>query len=183
MNSGDLLPEKTAVQLDKVNPMSVMTNVLLRSDVDGTTDHTFYPVRDVPFPHWRTNVDGLPLSGQKRIESQFEVLKNGKTRVNVKIINPIMELIPAGTVNSAGVQASPRVADEESISITWFLSDRGNQDTRAELQRMVAHLMAGANATSGGFTTPVGGVAHSFKNVAPASVIPYAIANLLFPGG
>lgn len=163
--------------------MGAMTNLLVRSDVDGTSDLTFLPVRDTPFPHWRTNASGLPITGQKRVETQFETLKNGKVKVNIKVVNPIMELIPAGTVNSSGVQAAPMVADEDSFSGTFFLSPRGSTDTRAELMRMVAHLLVGAGVTTSTILNPVTAGAHAWRDVAAAGYpVPYSIINLLFPG-
>lgn len=162
--------------------MPAMANVLLRSDVDGTTDHTFFPVKDIPFPSWRENVSGLPISGQGRIEVQNEDLKDGAKRVNLKVIKPIMEVIPAGTVNSAGVQAAPAVADTEWVSVTWRLSPRGTNDTRAELQRMLAHLIAGASSATGQLVHPVSSAAHAYRDVGSGNSVPYAIANLLFPG-
>lgn len=160
--------------------MPAMTSILLRKDSDNT-DAVFFPVRDVPFPHWRTNVSGMTEAGQSRIESQFEKQKNGKTRVNVKIIKPIMAVIPAGTVNAAGVQAGPTVVDEESVSVTFFLSPSGTDATRAELTRMLAHLMSGGGSTTGQ-VAPVTGSADTYKVASSAYVVPYAIINLLFPG-
>lgn len=162
--------------------MPAMANVLLRSDVDGTSDHTFYPVKDIPFPSWRENVSGLPIAGQGRLEVQNETLKDGASRVNLKLIKPIMEVIPAGTVNSAGVQAAPMIADTEWVSVTWRLSPRGTNDTRAELQRMLAQLVSGASSSSGQQVSPVSGGAHAYRDVGTGNAVPYAIANLLFPG-
>lgn len=162
--------------------MPAMANVMLRSDVDGTSDHTFYPVKDIPFPSWRENVSGLPIAGQGRLEAQNEDLKDGAKRVNLKLIKPIMEIIPAGTVNSAGVQAAPAVADTEWVSVTWRLSPRGTNDTRAELQRMLAQLVSGAGYAVGDLVNPVTSGAHAYRDIGSNRVVPYAIANLLFPG-
>lgn len=159
--------------------MPAMTNILLRSDA-AAVDHTLIPVRDIPFPSWRTNEDGVPVTGQKRLDLQFETLKNGKTKVNFKVGLPIMEVIPAGTVGASGVQAAPQVADEDSFSGTFFLSPRGTQTTRAELMRVVAHLMMGATSVTGtgvnAATAAVGAVKSS------TSPLHYAVVNLLFPG-
>lgn len=162
--------------------MPQMSNILLRSDVDGLTDHVLYPVRDIPFPSWRENVSGLPIAGQGRLEVQNETMKDGAVRVNAKIVKPIMEIIPAGTVNSAGVQAAPAVADTEWASVTFRLSPRGTGDTRAELMRMLAQLICGAGSTSGAMLSPTAGPAHAFRDTTDIRPLPYAIANLLFPG-
>lgn len=162
--------------------MPAMSNLLLRKDADGTTDVTLYPVKDFPFPVWRSNDPSLPLAGQMRLELSFETLKSGKIRVNHKLTKPIMAVIPAGTVNSSGIQAAPEVVDEESISTTYFLSPRGNHDTRAELLRFNAHLEIGASATTGDGNNPAVAVANAYKNASSSKMVPYSLVNLLFPG-
>lgn len=159
--------------------MPAMTPLLLKNE-DGTTDSTLQPVRDVPFPHWRTNTDGYPTAGEERLEVQYETLKNGKVKVNVKLVKPILEVVPAGTVNSAGVQAAAQVADEDAISCTFFLSPRGTQSTRAQLMRHFVHVLSGASSTTATQVQPVSGTANAWKT--SALPIPYAIINLLFPG-
>lgn len=161
--------------------MPAMSNILVRSDVDGTSDVTFYPLKDNPFPQWRTNISGTPLLGQSRIETQWENLKGGAMRINLKIIKPILEVIPAGTVNSSGVQAAPMVADDEFVSVTWKVSPRGSSDTRAELQRWLSHVMSGAGSISGS-TMGVSSAAHAYRDASSSYVLPYVISNLLFPG-
>lgn len=161
--------------------MPAMSNILLRNE-DGTTDLTLLPLRDSPFPVWRGNDQSLPLEGQVRLEVQYETLKNKKTRVNVKLIKPIMAVIPAGTVNSAGQQAMAEVIDEESISTTFFLSPRGGHATRAALARHNAHLMVGANVSAGSLLSPSGSGVETWLNCSSTSILPYAIVNLLFPG-
>lgn len=162
--------------------MPAMSNILVRSDVDGTSDVTFHPLKDSPFPQWRTNISGMPLLGQSRIETQWENLKGGAMRINLKVVKPILEVIPAGTVNSSGVQAAPMVADDEFVSVTWRVSSRGSHDTRAELQRWLAHILNGASSATGTTISPVAGAAHGYRDAGNNSVVPYMISNLLFPG-
>ncbi|DAD50852.1 TPA_asm: coat protein [ssRNA phage SRR5466727_1] len=164
--------------------MPAMSKILVRSDVDGTTDVTFHPIKDFPFPSWRTNDAGKALLGQSRLDVQWEAPAKpaGKYRVNIKLATPIMEVIPAGTVNSAGVQAAPTVADEESVSCTFFFSSRGTADTRAEMVRAFQHILAGANDVTGTGLIPKNAVAHAFRDATSTLPVPYALANLLFPG-
>lgn len=160
--------------------MPSMTNILLKKD-DGT-DNTYYPVTDRPSPHWRTNVSGIGDSGQARLEFQTEKMKNGKTRANLKVTQPIMEVIPSGSVNAMGIQAAPMVADEESVSITFYLSPRGTNETRADLFRQVAHLLQGAGANTTMNLVVSGVTADVIRDCAAASPVPYGIVNLLWPG-
>lgn len=162
--------------------MPQMTNMLVRSDVDGLANHTFIPARDVPNPLWRTNVAGIPVIGQSTYEVQWEAMKNGKTKVNCKLAVPIMEVVPAGTVNSEGRQAGPAVADLESVSCTFFFSPRGTTDTRAEIVRMFMGIMQGASNANGGGTSPITGAAHAYRDVVNTQQVPYGLVNLLFPG-
>jgi len=159
--------------------MPVMTQILLRKD-GAAADNTFLPVKDVPFPSWRTNVDGLATEGQAKIDMMWQEGKN-ETKVNVKVALPIMEIIPAGTVDASGRTASPKVAGVDSASITFFLSNRGTQTTRAELMRAVAHLCSGANSATDGHNNPTSaGAVGSYK--ASSSPMIYGIVNKLFPG-
>lgn len=160
--------------------MAVMTNLLLRRD-SAATDVTLVPKTDRPFPSWRTDVDGESENQAITLDAQWEKMKSGKTRVNVKLNKPIMEVVPAGTVNASGVQAAPRVADIETISVTMITSPRGTQTTRADLLRLMTHLLSGANSTAGSGYSPKDGVVDAFKStMAP---ITYGLVHQLMPGG
>lgn len=161
--------------------MPQMTNILVKSDADGS-DITLHPVRDVPFPHWRTNIPGVPIVGQRRLELMYETMKNGKVRVNFKVVNPIMEVIPSGAVSAAGTQAAAKVADEDSFSGTFFFSPRGSHATRAELVRMAAHILVGASASANAIVNPAVSTAESYIDATTSYPLPYALVNLLFPG-
>lgn len=160
--------------------MPTMQNVLVKKD-DGT-DVTLYPVDDKDgIATWRSNISGISVNGQARLTIQYETMKNGKVRVNEKLTLPIMAVIPAGSVNNAGVQAAPTVLDEESRSTTYYLSPLGSNETRADLFRMGAHLTVGAGSTTGMTLNPQNTTADTFRDVTNGSVLPYGIVNLLFP--
>jgi len=159
--------------------MPQMTTILLKKD--DASDVTLVPVSDTPNPHWRTNISGIAAAGQVRLEEKAEEMKNGRVRVNVKLTLPIMEVVPSGTVNAAGFQAAPIVADEEAISMTAYFSPRGSNETRADLVRMFAHLVSGATSVSGGSAYPQSSTADTFRDVSSASPAPYGLVNLLWP--
>lgn len=159
--------------------MPAMTNLLLKGDASAT-DIALVPVSDVPFPKWRTDVDGESELQATKLDVQWERLKNGKTRVNVKLVKPIMEVIPSGTVTAAGVAAAPKVADEEFISVTMMCSPRGTQSTRAELLRLVSHLLSGATSVTATGMNPSLTTVGAFKG-STAPVV-YGLVHLLFPG-
>lgn len=160
--------------------MAVMTNLLLRRD-SAATDVTLIPKTDRPFPSWRTDVDGESEYQAITLDAQWEKMKSGKTRVNVKLNKPIMEVVPAGTVNASGVQAAPRVADVETISVTMITSPRGTQTTRADLLRLMVHLLSGATSVTGSGASPVGGAVDVFKN--STAPLTYGFVHQLMPGG
>lgn len=162
--------------------MPIMTNILLRKD-SAAADNTFLPVKDVPFPEWRTNVDALSTEGQARINMMWQEGKN-EAKVNVKIAMPIMEIIPAGSVDASGRTAAPKVAGIDSVSVSFFLSNRGTQATRAELMRALAHLCVGAGNSTDGLVNPTSAsAANAYKNASNGSPLIYGIVNKLFPGG
>jgi len=158
--------------------MPNMTSILLKRD-DGL-DITLFPVSDTP-PTWRSNISGISNGGQVLLKAQYEELKNGRMKVNVKLDVPIMEVIPTGSVAASGFQAAPTVADVESISVTFYLSKRGSNETRADLYRMFAHLLIGAGSTSGQYIFPGNGLADTYRDIASGYVAPYSIVNLVLP--
>lgn len=165
--------------------MPQMNNLLLKKD-DGT-DVTLKPQTDRwPTLVWRTNVTGTPVLGQSTLKLQSEEITSGvnkgKTRVNIQLAVPIMEIIPAGSVDASGHTAGAAVADVESVSMTFFLSPRGTNETRADLVRMFAHLMVGATAVTGQKVDPSTITADSYRDIAEASMLPYSLINLLYPG-
>lgn len=159
--------------------MASMDNLLLKKD-DGT-DVTYYPISDRPLTHWRTNVSGVSLEGQSRVELQTETMKNGKTRANVKIIQPIMAVIPSGSVNAMGIQASPTVVDEDSVSVTFYAGKQGTNETRADLVRQLAHLLLGAGSSTGQGLTATSTTPDVVRDAANSRVFPYGFVNGLWP--
>lgn len=163
--------------------MPTMANFLLKRD-DGT-DVTYIPVSDTPFPNWRTNTSGVGESGQNRIFLQYEKITKGanagKTRVNIRLVQPIMEVIPSGSVAASGFQAGPTVADEESVSLTFFLSPRGTNETAADLLRQFAHLIIGGSSSTGSAIGPNYTTADTYRDASTVYTLPYGIVNRLFP--
>lgn len=158
--------------------MPAMSTIAVKRD-DGT-DVTFQPISDSPHL-WQTRFSGLPLDGQTALEVKTEQMKGGKLRVNIKLSQPLMEVIPAGSVNASGVQAAPAVADSDVASLTFYLSPRGSNETRADLVRMLAHILSGAGTGSGATLAPQSSVADSFRDATSASLLPYGLINLIWP--
>lgn len=160
--------------------MAVMTNLLLRRD-SAASDVTLVPKTDRPFPSWRTDVDGESELQAITLDAQWEKMKSGKTRVNVKLNKPIMEVVPAGTVNASGVQAAPRVADIETISVTMITSSRGTQTTRADLLRLMVHLLSGASSVTATYHNPATAAVDTYKG--STSPLVFGLIHQLMPGG
>lgn len=152
--------------------------LLLKKDTG--TDVTYFPVSDRPVLQWRTNVSGVSDLGQSRLEIKEELMKSGVKRVNIKIEQPIMEVIPSGSVNAMGVQAGPHVAGSDSISITGYFSSRGTNITRADLLRQAAQLLAGAGSATG-LNIIVNSTADTYKSAGAANVVPFGLVNGLWP--
>lgn len=160
--------------------MPNMADILLKKD-DGTSV-TFNPVDDKDgVSTWRTRISGVSNAGQCKVTMQYETMKSGKMRVNAKLTVPIMEVIPAGSVNASGIQAAPAVADDESASVTFYLSPRGSNETRADMMRMFAHLVSGGGVVAAQTCSPENATADTFRDAAEGKVLPYGISNLLIP--
>lgn len=158
-------------------------NILLRKD--DATDVTFLPVGDVNnngVIEWRGNVTGLGLEAQQRIIQRVSRdAKTNRVRVNIQLTQPIMEVIPSGSVAANGYQAAPRVADTDSISVTGYFSSRGTNETRADLARMIADLICGAGSTAAQVVLPTSASIDIYRDCTQGYLVPYGFVNLLFP--
>jgi hypothetical protein len=81
-----------------------------------------------------------------------------------------------------GVQAGPTVVDEESISMTAYLSPHGTNETRADLVRQFAHLIGGASATTATTAAPQAVTADSYRDIGSDKALVFGLINLLWPG-
>lgn len=160
--------------------MPLMKNILARKD--SGTDVTYFPVSDTPKQTWRTNLATMALDGQFTIEYQTETLKGGKARSNLKITQPIMSVVPFGTVNAAGYTSSPTLVGSEAISITLYRDTaHGTSETIAGLLRQAAHVLSGASHVSGAGVTPKDATSSSFRDIPEDSAVLYSLVNNLSP--
>jgi hypothetical protein len=129
--------------------MSAMANILLKDDAATPVETTFSPVTDTPQPLWRGQTAGVPFDGQPTIQVMAnERQKSGDYRRVLKVNVPVLETLgTAGT--SAGYQAAPKVAYNETFIVTQYSSSRSTTADRANALKMLAGLLAGASATTG----------------------------------
>lgn len=159
--------------------MPAMTNLVVKDD--NATDVTFVPVKDVPFPEWRTDNYALPLEGQPRFSMAWETLKDKSMRVNAKLVVPVMEIIPAGTVDASGRQAAAAVAFADTYSFTAITNKRSTNENIADGARMFLSFLCGATQTASSGYTPNGtSPADTFLNA--TSPVLYGMIHRLFPG-
>jgi hypothetical protein len=129
--------------------MSSMANILLKDDAATPVETTFSPVTDTPHPLWRGQTSGIPFDGQPTVVVMAnDRQKNGDYRRVLKINVPVMETL--GTAgSSAGYQAAPKVAYNETFVVTQYSSGRSTTADRANSLKMIAGILAGASASSG----------------------------------
>lgn len=158
-------------------------NLLLKDDADGS-DLIFYPTpTDNPKAlAWRTNLP-VSLDAQYRVEMRTgQRDKKNRLMSNLQVAIPIQEVVPEGSVNAAGVHAQPRIADELAISVTVYdPTTFSSAATRAKLLRLLAHLIGGGGAGSGGFLVAGSSTAGLFVGALPANVVPYGVVQQLWP--
>lgn len=94
---------------------------------------------------WREELAGLPLNAQVRCTLTAETLKSGVTKVEQRVVVPVMESISGQ--NSAGYTAAPKVAYEDTFLFTGFFHERSNTTGR-RLTRQIAINLSGNVSTS-----------------------------------
>lgn len=141
--------------------MADMTNILLQDDTDTTI--TLLPVSNANQNLvWRGNGAGIPIDGQVRLTAVWERLKSGDYRLSAKLEVPVMETI--GAAAASGYVAAPKVAYVMVGIFTLFAPARSTIADRANVVRMMAHAVSGANATADNYVPPATGAADAFKN-------------------
>lgn len=122
--------------------MADMNNILLQDDADVT--RTLLPVSNADRNLiWRGNEAGVPIDGQIRLTHNWERLKSGDYRLSAKLEVPVMETIGASA--ASGYVAAPKVAYVMVGIFTLFAPARSTIADRANVYRMLAHAVVGAN--------------------------------------
>jgi hypothetical protein len=156
--------------------MADMNNILLQDDQDVT--HTFLPVSNANQNLvWRENATGVPIDGQARLTSTWERLKSGDYRLSAKLEVPVMETI--GAAAASGYVAAPRVAYVMVGIFTLFAPARSTIADRANVYRMLAHAIIGANHTADYGSFPGTAAADAFAGL--AGPMPFGFINLVMP--
>lgn len=164
--------------------MSNATNISIARD-DGTSI-TLVPVSSsteggVTEIVFRELSQVKPILACVRVTLLAEVLKSGVTKVTRKLEVPILEIIPAGAVNSDGRVASPAVSHVETDIRTRFHHPLSNATERADSMRMGSHLDCSGHATVNTYLGPGAPTANIFRDVLPGYQVPYSDINLVWP--
>lgn len=128
--------------------MAAMDNILVKDDTVTTpVEFTLAPVTDTPYPVWRSSVANVPLDGQVRLSLMDESLKNGATKMTMKLEVPVMETLGASGT-SAGYVAPPKVAYVDTCIFTMYSDRRSTTQDRANALKMAIGILQGASATT-----------------------------------
>lgn len=128
--------------------MAAMDNILVKDDTVTTpVEFTLAPVTDTPNPVWRSSVANVPLDGQVRLSLMDETLKNGATKMTMKLEVPVMETLGASGT-SAGYVAPPKVAYVNTCIFTMYSDRRSTTQDRANALKMAIGILQGASATT-----------------------------------
>lgn len=156
--------------------MADMNNILLQDDADVT--RTLLPVSNADRNLvWRGNENGVPIDGQIRLTATWERLKSGDYRLSAKLEVPVMETIGASA--ATGYVAAPKVAYVMVGIFTLFAPARSTIADRANVYRMLAHAIVGANNLADtGLAPGTAGVGNFAGTSYP---LPFGFINLVMP--
>lgn len=128
--------------------MSAMTDLLIKDDTVTTpVEFTLVPVTDTPNPVWRASVANVPIDGQVKLTLTSDPVKNGGTKMTVKLEVPVLETLGASGT-SAGYVAPPRVAYVTTCIFTMFSDKRSTTQNRADALKMAVGVLQGASGTT-----------------------------------
>jgi hypothetical protein len=158
--------------------MADMSNILVQDDTDTTV--TFLPVSNANQNLvWRANLIGVPIDGQARLTATWEKLKSGDYRLSAKLEVPVLETI--GSAAATGYVAAAKVAYVMVGIFTMFAPARSSSADRANIYRMMTHLMMGASSTVDTGIDARAAATGSFSGVEAAKVLPYSFINVVMP--
>jgi hypothetical protein len=158
--------------------MADMSNILLQDDSDTTI--TFLPVSNANQNLvWRANLIGVPIDGQARLTATWEKLKSGDYRLSAKLEVPVLETI--GSAAATGYVAAAKTAYVMVGIFTMFAPARSTAADRANVYRMMTHLMMGASSTADTGNSANIVASGTFEGVGQAQVLPYSFINVVMP--
>lgn len=166
--------------------MPAMTNIVVKDDGTSSaapTDRTFVPVTSQSDKAvWRNDDLTVPLDAQPRITAQWKQdVKSGEYLINIKLEVPTQEQQIGASAQ--GYQAAPKVAYKTWGSFTIGSPARATAVDRANVIRMMAALLAGADATAGTTVNPQAtGAVGSQTYAVSDKLVHQALVRLRFPG-
>lgn len=137
---------------------------------DGATtpvSHTLKPIdvsreKNKVIARWREQLASLPTEAQVRATETSEILPSGVTRVDLKVVVPVMESISGQ--NAAGYTAAPKVAYEDTFILTSFQHSRSTIAGRRLARQMLVNIAGNVSTSVAAALT--GPVADAFDNQA-----------------
>lgn len=124
--------------------MSAIAAIVINDGQATPVAHTFNPVTAAPDQFYRESQSGLALIGQGRItiSEKLSTTADGLSKVRVKLELPALETITAQ--NSQGYTAAPKVGYTNTVSVDFFLPNRGTAAQRKDLRVLIGNLLANA---------------------------------------
>lgn len=164
--------------------MSNATNMSVARD-DGT-NITLVPVssmteKGVTTLIFRELAAAKPLQACVTVTLTAETLKSGVVKTTRKLEVPIMEIIPAGSVNADGRTAAPKVSHIETDIRTRFHHPRCTATERADSYRMALNVDGYGGATANTTNSPHSVTAYLFRDIASGSQVPYGDIQYVWP--
>lgn len=131
--------------------MSAQANIVAFDGASTPVTHTLVPIGVKVDPkigiiaEWREALASVPLYANITARTFFKDLKNGKTRVEVRIEVPVMESVSGA--NAFGYTAAPKVAYANQVSFVGYFSDRATIAERRLARQLLVNMMNNITTT------------------------------------
>jgi hypothetical protein len=89
---------------------------------------------------WQEKLTSVPDEAQVRVSARVTSLKSGITKVETRVVVPVMESISGQ--NASGYTAAPKVAYESTFVITEFSHKRATVSDRRLIRQMAINLLS-----------------------------------------
>lgn len=124
--------------------MSQIANIAVYDGAATPVLHTLIPVSVTREggkvkAEWREALTGVPVNAQVRCSMVIEKLPSGVYRTETRVAVPVMETVSGQ--NAAGYTAAPKIAYENTISMTGFFHERSDVAGRRLVKQIAANLL------------------------------------------
>jgi hypothetical protein len=139
--------------------MTTQANIVVYDGASTPVAHTLKPMSNkydeklgqVAF--WRETLSNLPINANVRCTTLEKKLKNGFTRLEIRIEVPVLESVSGQ--NSAGYTAAAKIAYVNQSSQVLYISDRATEEERRTIRMLSVNIGNNVSASVAAATSGV----------------------------